>query len=326
MHVVAPARTGQQLPLTIPRLEWARHQVVGSEGRSVIRGEDFRQAMVQYLADMLSPYDVPFSFARFESGNQNGYAFLAQRFLERLHAPCAPDLVVFAHATADCEPGRSLSGYVTTLLPTSPMCFAVSDQDELAPFSSLNAIRALAATGWQRALVLIMDQSTLPYIARPTPTLGADQADHAVGLLFSMDSRRPGRQLVALRQRRGVPPGGIRQALAEAAAALPACSRMASVTVLAGCHIGADDLPPQLWGPGSDGGPLVAAPRAPSCVAAWAGLADLPASAKSGRVIVTEYAPKLGGLGVAVFDPGAAAEQTSAPVSSARAGLTCHGE
>lgn len=303
MHVIAPARTGQQLPLAAPRLEWARHLVVGSEGRSVVHDEDFRRTMLRYLADMLSPYGVPFSFARFESGNQNCYAFLAEQFLASLPAPCAPDLVVFAHATADCEPGRSLSGYVTTLLPTPPLCFAISDQDELSPFSSLNAIRALAATGWQRALVLIMDQSTLPYATRPAPTLGADPADHAVGLLFSMDSRRPGRPLAALWQRRGVPPGGIRQAVSEAAATLPAISRTAPVTVLAGCHIGAGDLPPQLWGPGSEGGPLVPAPTAPSCVAAWAGLAGLPASTKSGRVIVTEYAPTLGGLAIAVFDP-----------------------
>jgi hypothetical protein len=302
MHVIAPARIGQQLPVSAPRLEWARHLVVGSEGRSVIRDEDFRRMMVRYLADVLSPYDVPFSFAHFESGNQNCYALLAQRFLAALPAPCAPDLVVIAHATADCEPGRSLSGYVTTLLPVPPLCFAVSDQDELSPFSSLNAMRALTATGWQRALVLIMDQSTLPYVTRPAPTLGADLADHAVGLLFSMDSRRPGRKLAALWQRRGVPPRGIRQALAEAAATLPAFSRTAPVTVLVGCHICADDLPPRLWGPGADGGPLVPAPQAPSCVAAWAGLAGLPTRAQPGRVIVTEYAPRLGGLGVAVFD------------------------
>jgi hypothetical protein len=306
MHVITPARSGQQLPLAAPRLVWARHLVVGQEGRSVVRDEDFRRTMVRYLADMLSPYGVPFSFARFESGNQNAYAFLAERFLAGLPASLAPDLVVIAHATADCEPGRSLAGYVTTLLPAPPLCFAVSDQDELSPFSSLNAIRALAATGWQRALVLVMDQSTLPYVTRPVPTLGADPADHAVGLLFSMDSGRTGRPLVALWQRRGVPPHGIRQALAEAAVTLPACAPATLVTVLAGCHIGAGDLPPELWGPGAEGGPLVPAPAAPSCAAAWAGLAGLaglPASAHSGRVIVTEYAPALGGLAVAVFDP-----------------------
>ena len=269
-------------------------------------------------AGMVAPDDTTFEWV---IGRPGAPGDVPEEWLELRTDPGATfdrEITVNADAISPMVTWGTTPGMVVPVTEAVPT--PISDQDELSPFSSLNAIRAMAAAGWQRALVLVMDQSTLPYVTRPVPTLGADPADHAVGLVFSMDSRRPGRPLAALWQRRDVPPSGIRQAVAEAAATLPAVSRATPVTVLAGCHIGADDLPPQLWGPGSDGGPLVPAPTGASCVAAWAGLAGLPASAQSGRVIVTEYAPALGGLGVAVFDP----DQTNRWGSGAYPGVSRH--
>jgi hypothetical protein len=91
------------------------------------------------------------------------------------------------------------------------------------------------------------------------------------------------------------------------------------VTVVAGSHIlAAADLPPRLWradGGAADGPKIHITPAGPPCVAPWAGLTALAVptggSAGSGaalpdgsdRVIVIEHDQRLGGLGVAVFDP-----------------------
>jgi len=279
------------------------------EGRDA-RDRGQRRQTLRCLADMLRPHGMPSSEAIFESGNQNNYAFMAERLLGQLADLEPPDLVVAAHTTPDCDPGRSLSGHLATLLPTGPFCFAISDQGELGPFSALNAIRGLAAAGWpisswRSALMLALDQSTLPY-PRPGHAGSAAPDDHVVGLLFSTDPAASGRPLAAVRQRQAVSPGGVRAALAEIAGELPPSP--APVTVLAGAGLSAADLPARLWGAGAadDGepaGPLVMARPGPPCVAVWASLIRVLAGPRPGRILVTEYDPALGGLGVAVLDP-----------------------
>ena len=311
MLVTAPPGTGYRASLARPGLIWARHLAMGPRDRRVAYDHGHRRVTLRYLADMLRPYGVPYSETYFESGNQNSFAFLAERLLGHLAGQEPPDVIVVAHSAPDCEPGRSLSGHLTTLLPNEPLCFAVSDQEGLSPFSALNAIRGLAAPGWRRALMLVLDQSTLPYAPQLEPAGRTAPADHVVGLLFSADAAVPGWSLSALRQRQQVPPEAVHSTLAEIAAELPPGPGPAGpspadpVTVLAGPGISAACLPPRLWGAeASDAGELLTAPPSgPPCVAAWAALARVFGSAQAGRVIVTQYDPALSGLGVAVLDP-----------------------
>jgi hypothetical protein len=325
MFATVPPGTGPQAPAAEPVLAWTRHLTMGPRGPRDAHDPVRRREIQRYLADMLAPHGVPYSATTFESGNHNSYALLMEQLLGELALADAepPDLVVAAHATPDCDPGFSLSGHLNTLLRDS-FCFAVSDQGELSPFSALHAIRGLAASGWpvagwRSALLLAMDQSTLPYAPQSEAAGRTARADHVVGLLFRTRSTASGpvpagRPLIALRQRQAVPPGGVRRALAAIAASLPpGPAQAAPVTVLAGPGISGADLPARLWDAqaGEASGPLVMTPPGAPCVAVWGELSRLPASAAAGRVIVAEYDRALGGLGVAVLDPPAPAPDMS---------------
>lgn len=279
-----------------PRLARARHLSFGAHGRTVLPGQVVRDTILGYLADMLRPHGVPFDEARFLAGNQNSYAFLAGQCLTAMREETEPDLIVLAHATADCEPSRSLTGYLTTLFAREPLCFAISDQGELSPFTALQVIRGYGTSGTtRRALVLVLDQSTLPYARVPDPGGGTDDV---LGLLFVTGPGPAGRPLVAVWHRPGVTPDKLGQALAEIAAALPVPDPGAGeVTVVAGEHIATADLAPMLRE-----ARLHRTPRGPACVAPWAAMAGLP-DAATGRVLVVGYDRSLAALSVALFDP-----------------------
>jgi hypothetical protein len=287
-----------------PRLARAEYLSFGAEGRTVLRDQVVRDAIFGYLADMLRPHGVPFDEACFLAGNQNSYAFLAGQCLTAMREEAEPDLIVLAHATADCESSRSLSGYLTTLFRGEPLCFAISDQGELSPFTALHVLRGFGTSGTsRRALVLVLDQSTLPYVRVPDP--GAGGTDHVLGLLFVTGPGPAGRPLAAVWHRPQVTPDKLGQALAEVAAALPAADPQASeVTVVAGEHIAAADLAPLLRAVRLRAGVhwLHRTPPGPACVAPWAAVAGLPDST-TGRVLVIGYDRSLAALSVALFDP-----------------------
>jgi hypothetical protein len=328
----ASAAPPESRPL-MPYLTWTRHRSFGPQSERRPYDQAFRQAMLRYLEDMLRPFGVPYRPDCFDSGNQNCYSYLAEQLIACLpaastreqDAQAGPGLVVIAHATADCEPGRSLSGYLTTLLPAEPLCFAISDQGELAPFSALELMRSFIVSGWPRtALVLVLDQSTLPYAARPEPD--GPPADHAIGLLFaSAPARAPAsapvgasRPLVAVRQRSGVAAGQLAETLAEMVGDLPSLGLPAGqVTLLAGAGLLAACEPESLARlvPAPPSGLRIRpVPAGPPCVGPWASLASLTgpgddlAGLADDRMLVIEYDQALAAVAVAVFD---AADQPS---------------
>lgn len=312
----------------MPCLAWTQHLSFGARSELLPYDQAIRRAILRYLEDMLRPFGVPYRPDCFDSGNQNCYSYLAEQLLACLPAACTqerdgragPGLLVIAHATADCQPGRSLSGYLTTLLPGEPLCFAISDQGELAPFSALEAMRGFMTGGWpSTALVLVLDQSTLPYAARPEPD--GPPADHAVGLLFtSAPASAPvgaSRPLVAVRQRSGIRAGQLRATLAEMVGDLPPlCPPTGHLTLLAGAGLLATCEPESLARlvPAPPSGlRLRPVPAGPPCVGPWASLASLtgdltgPADDLAGladdRVLVIEYDQALAAVGLAAFDP-----------------------
>ncbi len=305
-----------------PRLAQAKHLTFGADGRSVLRDEALSGAIFGYLEDMLRPYGVPFDEARFVTGNQNSFAFLSERCVSAMRGTREPDLIVLAHATADCEPNRSVSGYLSTLFRGEPLCFAISDHGELSPFTALRVMRGFGVQGaCRRSLVLILDQSTRPYPHGTEPDRGSGGGtDHVLGLLFVSGPGPAGRPLAAVWQRSGVTPDRLAQTLAEVVHELSIADlRSGDVTVIAEGHIRAADLPPLLresrerWRDSRGGRQLGQAPSVPGCVAPWAALASLSSvrpeegspdsGSAGGPVLVIGYDRSLAGLGVALFDP-----------------------
>ena len=292
-----------------PRLVRAEHLTFGAGGPAVPRDQAVRRAVSGYLADMLRPHGMAFDEARLLAGNQNSYAYLASQCLARMCGRDEPDLVVLAHAAADCEPNRSLGAYLSTLFRGEPLCFGVCDQGDLSPFTALSLLRGLGTSGgYQRALVLVLDQSTRPHppLSGTPGTTGSVQPDHVVGLLFDTGPALAGRSLAGVWQRSGVTPGTLRQALAEVAAGMPATEPSAgTVTVVAGEHIDAPDLEPLLGDSGRwplAGGRLCRTPPGPACVAPWAVLAGWPGGAAHSLLVVGYDRPQAA-LSVALFDP-----------------------
>jgi hypothetical protein len=286
-----------------PRLARAEYLRFGAEGRTVLGDQAVRAAIFGYLADMLRPHGVPFDQARFLAGNQNSYAFLAGQCLIAMREQTEPDLIVLAYATADCESSRSLSGYLSTLFRGEPLCFAISDQGALSPFTALHVLRGFGPAS-RRALVMVLDQSTLPYARGPDA--GPGGTDHVLGLLFVTGPGPAGRPLAAVWHRTEVAPDQLGPVLAEVAAALPAADPRASeVTVVAGEHIPAAELAPLLAEPRAGRRQLRRTPPGPACVAPWAGLAGLTGLGDStaGRVLVVGYDRSLASLSIALFDP-----------------------
>ncbi len=316
MFVTGPPQAAGRA-VGVPHLTWARHLSFGARGRQIATDQGFRRAMLRYLADMLEPFGIAYLEECFESGNQNCYAYLAEQLLGCLPEPgspqrCGPGLVVIAHATADCEPGRSLSGYLTTLLPEEPLCFAISDQRDLAPFSALEVVRGFMSAGWPTgALVLVLDQSTLPYTGRTERAY--PPADHAVGLMFGADPAAASRPLAAIRQRSGIVPGQLAAALAELLADLPPPELPPDqVSVIAGTGLLARCEPEQLARLAAAGQVRAARAGAP-CVGPWTLLAGAGASG-TGRVLVIEYDPELAAAGLVAFDPAVRADQVTPAV------------
>jgi hypothetical protein len=276
-----------------PSLLTINHLTLGPADGPHVTEYPPRPAALRYLADMVTPYGVPYSQQLFLDGNHNSYAYLGERLLAE--AGITPELLLVAHAAADCEPGRSLSGHLSTVCPGDPLVFAVSDQGDLSPFAALRILRQYVAAGWRRdALLLILDQSTLPYPGCRPP--GHERTDHAIGLTFGPSSGdTAGMALRTVAQRFDVSPADLTGALADIVAGLPATD--GPVTVIANPAVfGQSELPPAL------AGQLRVAESGPRCVPPWATLATLVAEGVTGRIVLVEYDESLTGLAVAVFD------------------------
>ncbi|HEU5332540.1 MAG TPA: hypothetical protein VFU73_07250 [Actinocrinis sp.] len=158
-----------------------------------------------YVTDMLRPYGLEFDEAAFVRGGQS-YGEMA----EALIALAVPegesvDLLVLAHVVPDISPGRATTTYLSHVCPGGPMAFAINDQGAAAAFTAMRLIREYARTdGLRRALLLVLEQATLPYATGGAPMPGGNSG---VALLFGDGdgvsefdrvSVRPGTALSAL--------------------------------------------------------------------------------------------------------------------------------
>ncbi|MFC1415667.1 hypothetical protein [Streptacidiphilus cavernicola] len=149
-----------------------------------------------YLTDLLRPYRLGLEPGALERGGGQSYGEMAEALI-RLAVPAGEsvDLLVLAYAVPDITPGRATTTYLSHVCPGAPMAFAVSDQGSAAAFTACRLIHGYAETGGlRRALLLVVEQDTLPY--DPGLPVTVPSASRGVALLFG--EPEPGERVARL--------------------------------------------------------------------------------------------------------------------------------
>ncbi|MBR7835540.1 hypothetical protein KDL01_19850 [Actinospica durhamensis] len=153
-------------------------QAPGGEG-------DRAAARTLYHRDLLRPHglETGLDTAALKTPGPS-YGEMGRTLLEAAVSPDEPvDLLVLAYAVPDLEPGRATATYLSHLCPGRPMAFAISDQGTAAAFTGLKLIGEYARSGdTRRAVLLILEQPTLPYDPGVPVTLPAAAAGVALVL------------------------------------------------------------------------------------------------------------------------------------------------
>ncbi|WP_367128730.1 hypothetical protein [Saccharothrix sp. HUAS TT1] len=165
-------------------------------GAAVLADDDHRSRVSAYIADMARPFGV-------EPGpglSGQSYGEMAGALIPAVVPAAEPvDLLVLAFSVHDVWPGRATATYLGHLCPGAPLSFAVCDQGSASPFTALRVIRDHGA---ERALLVVVEQSSLPY--DPGTALPAEHRGVAV-LLGS----GTGARATDVRQFPGVPPESV---------------------------------------------------------------------------------------------------------------------
>ncbi len=188
------------------------------------------------------------------------------------------DLALVAHSTPDLDCRLSAATYLSEELTNGPLVFALSDSGTCAPFTALMLAGDYARRhGFQRALVLVLDQSTLPYEVEGAAPLG----DAGVALLLEDG----GSTALTVGHEVGVREADLPGAIDAALGALLGPDSSATVVVGAG-------VDPDLV---RHGGPVLVAEAGYPCTAAWSLLAAHGVDADP--VVLIDYDPRTGDLG-----------------------------
>jgi hypothetical protein len=255
-------------------------------------------ALRAYVADMLRPYGLEVAEDRLTEGQS--YGEMAGTLLAQEMAAESPvDLLVFAFAVPDVAPWRATASHLSHLCPGRPFAFAVCDQGVIAPFTALRLIREYAgAGGCRRALLVVAEQAAMPYQqAGPAAT----PTRHAVVATAWDQGVRSGRpvpgRLERVRLHAGVTRTQAGGLLAGAVADLPDED---DLTTIVGTGL-ADDAPAA----GLRGRVIIAPPQQPSTGVWWevaGGLPEWVARDRCARLVLADYDPGLGHLGLAVIE------------------------
>ncbi|HZP50439.1 hypothetical protein [Actinocrinis sp.] len=194
------------------------------------------------------------------------------------------DLIISVEASADCRHQSFPACVLGDLVPGDPLVLGISEQGVAGPFTALRTAADMIAGGAaRRALILILEQSTLPP-GGPRPA-----RDLAVALLVSGEGAGPvlGRPVVTVSGRFDAPQdAAVRPRPADPARRHPDPGRSARTLVLGAALA---DLAPA---------PGVAVSRAEPghpCAGVWLALADLLADGKplDGSVLIADRDPRL---------------------------------
>ena len=256
-----------------------------------------RARVGEYLADMARAYgrDVPAALFGEPPSPSLGHSYgeMAETLIGSAVLADEPvDLLVLAFSVHDLRPGRQPAAYLSHVTPGAPMAFAVCDQGSAAAFSGLRIARAYAAAaGIRRALLIVVEQSALPYDC-PVPVPSRHQG---VAMLYG-DCASPRARVAGLRQHSGVPPGRVAGLAAADLAGLTAGRE--AVLVLS-------DALAALWTAPAAGRLRVMPPGQPS-TGVWWGLIDELAgvAGRPGLLVAADYDPGLRYLCLTALETG----------------------
>jgi hypothetical protein len=170
------------VPLRLTRILYRRF---GQGGHRLDNPEVYR-----YFADLTAGYEVAHRRELVERAAGNSFMEMADALLgNELAGWDRIDLAVVAHSTPDLDPRLSLPVNLAAVLPGGPLAFAVTGR--IAAFTALRVVSSYVNRhGYGRALVLVLDQGTMPYqIGEPVGdaaaalVLEAAEPNLAVGVL-----------------------------------------------------------------------------------------------------------------------------------------------
>ncbi|MCE7003215.1 hypothetical protein LWC34_10280 [Kibdelosporangium philippinense] len=148
----------------------------------------FDAELIEYYADLLGQFGHTLDLAQLASGRSIGYPELASAVVADLGID-EPDLILLAYAIPDLHPLKTVATYVNHLFGDQACSMALSEQGLQAPYT---ALRMADAYQCDQALILVLEQTTLPYrdpLVHDTPL-----SDTAVALVFERadgDFQRP---------------------------------------------------------------------------------------------------------------------------------------
>lgn len=278
MPLAAPPRVSRALSLTF-------------SGRSELSLDpDLRV----YLRDLVRPYSLDLREDLLAEGVGHSYGEMGEELIRQLVPEDEPvDLLVVAYVIPDIRPGRSTALYLSSVCPGEPMGFGICDQGSAAAFTALRLIQEYLRAGeYQRALLMVVEQSTLHYEPALTPVVIPEV--HAAAAIVCDPSGFG--ELVGLRQLTKIEPASAGAGFAAALSEL--AGDRADVTLVIGS--GLVDARFEA----AAGTDVLIARAAQPFTGIWSEFARmLPKWQAEGRyVVVADYEPALGYLCVAGFD------------------------
>jgi hypothetical protein len=143
----------------------------------------------RYYADLAALHGIEYRKDVLETAVGNTFIEMADAVLAELVSDARPiDLVIVAHSLPDLDPWLSVGVSLTRTLPGEPLVFAMSGDGGSTAFTALRVAGDYARRhSYRRVVLLVMDQSTLPYPHDAEPA-----GDAAVAMLIE---DAPGREI-----------------------------------------------------------------------------------------------------------------------------------
>jgi hypothetical protein len=230
----------------------------------------------RHFTDLTSGYGVTYRGGTTGRARGNTFAAMSAALVDGL-APASDslDIAVVAHATPDLDCRYAAATYLSDL-PGVQLSFAVSENGGCTPFTALRLASAYTSRhGLRRALVLVLDQATLPYDLAPE---AAPVGDAGVALVLG-----EGGDTLSFGHVAGARGADLSGAVAEAIGqTLPDGAGDVPVEVLAGPGVDAEQVPAGL-------GQVTRIDDGFPCSGLWSALAtrfDRPARPGPMRVLV----------------------------------------
>ncbi|MFI6130636.1 2-hydroxy-acid oxidase [Micromonospora sp. NPDC051141] len=232
-----------------------------------------RERAAEYLTDLVRPYGLRVDAA----ARGQSYGEMAAELIGALVPEDEPvDLLVLAFAVHDALPGRATAAYLSHVCPGTPMSIALCDQGSAAAFTGL---RIAGAHAYRRALLIVVEQSVLPY----DPGVAVPDRHRAVALLLGDGPADDSARVTAVRQHADVGPDDVAALAAVELRALGA--GRADVSVVLGTNLAAVGA--------LLGGPVTVMPPGQPSTGVWWALLDQLANGAAARVVVVDYDAEL---------------------------------